>query len=187
MRCCSQMKKMRGFTLLELVVVVSVISILAVVLLGKVLRYQEEAERVAMEQVAANIQAGLNLQVAAMIARGQESQLPDLVNENPMDWLAKPPPNYLGERFDPGLSDLKPGYWYFDLKDKTLVYEVDRGEHFMADSSGRKEIRYRVSLIYGNKPKENVKSADTKEVSGVILELIKPYQWFETKLVASEP
>ena len=181
------MRSEKGFTLLELIVVVSVIGILATIFLGKVMRYQEEAERVAMEQVAANIQGGLNLQVAAMIARGQEKKLPDLVNENPMDWLAKKPDNYLGERFDPGLNDLKPGYWYFDLKDRTLVYEVDRGEHFVADPLGRKEVRYRVSLIYGQPVKENVKSADNSEVSGVILGLTQPYQWFETKSVAFEP
>jgi prepilin-type N-terminal cleavage/methylation domain-containing protein len=161
-----------GFTLLELMVVVSIIGVLAAVFLDRVLRYQEDAELAAMEQTVGILRSALHLQIAGILTRGAPGDLNKLANQNPMDWLAEKPRNYSGEYFDPKAGQVPPGNWYFDLKDRQLVYLVDRGEHFKPDRDGMKWVRYRTSLILGEF------AGHDKEVVGVVLAPVRPYHWF---------
>ena len=167
----------RGFTLIELIIVISIVSILATVLLTRLLDYQEQAEKVAMEQTAGIIRSALQLQVAALIASDHVGDIPKLVDENPMTWLAEKPHNYQGEYFDPVSGQIPPGSWYYDLKQKQLVYLVDRGRHFLADSGGRKAITYKVALAYNTERQPNQDSLGRRSVGGVVLQLARPYQW----------
>jgi prepilin-type N-terminal cleavage/methylation domain-containing protein len=171
-------RRAQGFTLFELVVVIIIISTLAAVLLDRVLFYQEAAEKVAMEQMAGTLRSALHLQIADRLVKGKTRELPLLAEDNPMDWLAEQPPNYVGVRFNPKPGDVPKGDWYFDLKDKELVYIVARGSHFTPDKAGRKEVRYKVRLVYSREAQVNQGSADEKEINGVILALAEPYQWF---------
>ena len=171
-------KRAQGFTLLELVVVIIIISTLAAVLMDRVLFYQEAAERAAMEQMAGILRSALQFQVADRLLKGKTRELPLLVQDNPMDWLAEQPGNYVGVRFNPKPGEVPKGDWYFDLKDKQLVYIVARGSHFMPNQAGRKEVRYKVRLVYSRDAQVNPSGVDEKEINGVILALAEPYQWF---------
>ncbi len=175
-RCHRQ--RVQGFTLLELVVVIVIISTLTAVLLDRILFYQEAAERAAMEQMAGTLRSALHLQIADRLIKGKTRDLPLLAEDNPMDWLAEQPTNYVGVRFNPKPGAVPKGDWYFDLKGKELVYIVARGSHFMPDKAGHKEVRYKVRLVYSRGTQVNQGSADEKEINGVILALTEPYQWF---------
>ena len=72
-------KRAQGFTLLELVVVIIIISTLAAVLMDRVLFYQEAAERAAMEQMAGILRSALQFQVADRLLKGKTRELPLLV------------------------------------------------------------------------------------------------------------
>ena len=172
------LRRAQGFTLLELVVVIIIISTLAAVLLDRILFYQEAAERAAMEQMAGTLRSALHLQIADKLLKGKTRDLPLLAEDNPMDWLSEQPANYVGVRFNPKPGEVPKGDWYFDLKDKELVYIVARGSHFTPDKAGRKEVRYKVRLVYSREAQVNQGSADEKEINGVILALAEPYQWF---------
>lgn len=174
----TQRRRKAGFTLLEFLVVIIIISTLAAVLLDRLTFYQEAAEKAAMEQMVGNLRSALHMQIADKLIHGKASELPQLLNDNPMDWLAEQPANYVGVRFGPKPSEVKGGDWYFDLKDKMLVYAVKRGQYFVADSAGRKEVRYQVRLVYGRDAQGSQEHADEKEINGVILALAEPYQWF---------
>ena len=63
----------RGFTLIELLVVVCVVALLFGVGLERLLRYQELAERTAVEQNLAAINVALTSKFAALIAAGAAS------------------------------------------------------------------------------------------------------------------
>ena len=159
----------RGFTLFELMLVISIVGILAAALLNRVLWYQERAEKAAMEQMAGVVQSALNLQVAKLAAQDKLAEVERLALENPTNWLAKKPPNYRGEYFDPEAGKVPPGNWYYDLKSHDLVYLVERTENFMSGEDKRKWVRYRVKLVYNN---------NQHEIGGAVFEAAGGYSWF---------
>ncbi|MDD5329906.1 MAG: type II secretion system protein [Sulfuricella sp.] len=161
-----------GFTLLELVVVVSIVAILAGVFLKRAQFYQEQAEKVAMEQTVGIIRSALHLQMAALITKNRMDRIPHLAEQNPMEWLAEKPKGYVGEFFDPKIGEIPRGSWYYDLRDGCLVYLVNSGSHFVPREPGRKWIRYRAAVEY-----ESARGGE-KEFSGVIFKEVEPFQWF---------
>lgn len=171
--------KRAGFTLIEMIVVVAIVSILAGFLLNRVSFYQEQAEKVAMEQVLGNIRSALHLQLAVLVARNKASDIPRLVKQNPMSWLAEKPSNYVGEYFSVQPGDVVSGSWYFELKDKNLVYLVHNGNNLNVEVGSQKQLRFRVSLLTSARSaQEPDKTADNGSIEGVILEPIAPYTWF---------
>lgn len=171
------MVKLRGFSLFELILVATIVAILASVLLDRVLIYQEEAEKAAMEQTVGIIKSALNLKAAGLLARDQAAEMEKLTQENPMNWLADRPRNYLGEYFDPRPEDTAPGHWYFDSKTRQLVYVVQRGEHFIPGPDGRKWVRFRAKVVY-NEPRGGAQPGpQSREIGGVRLDAVEKYSW----------
>ena len=170
------MKSSSGFTWFEFLVAVVLISLLGVVLLDRLALYQEQAEKAAMQQMISNLRSTLRMKIADQLLNGRQDQRA-LVDDNPMDWLIGKPSNYLGERFGPAPGSVPGGHWYFDLRDKTLVYVV-AGRHFVAHSAGRKEVRFQVRPASSIKPQAGHDIADKQNIEGVILALVEPYQWF---------
>ena len=173
---CMNKKDVR-LTLLELAVVAGVLSILLFVLLDRVRYYQEAMEKVVMETTASNIRSGLRMQLADMMIHNRQSEFSRLAGETPINWLAAKPGNYLGEYDGPKPEEMQISGWYFDLKDKTLVYLPYMTKYFQPDPAGRKRARYRVVLVYGP-DQENRVVADNKVVEDVVVELREPYRWF---------
>lgn len=167
-----------GFTLIELIVVITLIVVFAGIFLRYVPYYQEQAEKVAMEQTAGSIQSALVMQFGKLVTRGQESQLAILATDNPMKWLQKPPPNYAGEFYDPSPRAVAPGTWVFDLKSRDLIYVLNRADYFTPGSQGHKWIRFHTRFLY-----DPVVSRDGatvgKELSGTVFEPREPYSWMD--------
>ena len=167
----------RGFTLIELIVVIIIVVILAGAFLGRVQFYREQAEKTAMVEVAGAIQTALIMQYGRLMARGMESEVTALAADNPMNWLAKQPRNYSGEFYDPTPRSVAPGNWVFDLKTRELVYVLDHADRFVPGKSGQKWIRYRVNLAYDSAP--GVANRSAKELAGTLFEPVEPYRWFD--------
>jgi len=166
-----------GFTLIELVVVIAIVATLAGTLLNRMWFYQEQAEKAAMIEVAAAIQTALVLQYGRLMTRGMESETASLATANPMSWLAKQPPNYAGEFYDPTPRSVAPGQWVFDLKARELVYMVDHGEYFAPGPSGKKWIRYRVNLV--NEPASKLSEMRSSVSVGAVFVPTEAYQWLD--------
>ena len=167
----------RGFTLIELVVVITIVVILATALLNRVWFYQEQAEKAAMVEVAGAIQTALVMQYGRMLTHGMESETTALAVDNPIRWLAKQPRNYSGEFYDPTPRSVAPGNWVFDLRSRELIYVLDRTEHFVSGKDGKKWIRYRVNLMYDSALGASGKIS--KELAGTLFEPTEPYRWFD--------
>lgn len=132
----------RGFTLFELIVVICLVAVLAAVLLDRLLRYQEIAEKTAMESTIGALRSAQALQLSARILHGGLPAAAALAEENPIDWLAAPPSGYLGGLWD--ASSVPPGSWYFDMKNKELVYRPQRTRFFHPGPDGGDRIRFEV-------------------------------------------
>lgn len=170
-----RVKKIAGFSLLELLVVVTSIGLLGGVLLERMLFYQEQAEKAAMEQMAGALRSALRLQIAERLPKGRQG-MAELVGQNPMDWLLGKPANYRGERTGAGTAP--GGSWYFDPSTKNLVYVVGNGRHFTPNAAGRKTVRYQVRALVSGKPQAAQNSVDKQAIDGVTLVLLEPYRWF---------
>ncbi len=133
-----------GFTLFELVVVICLIAIFASVALDRFLRYQEIAERAAMDSTIGSLRSAEALQASARILHGGLASVLELADENPVDWLAAPPPGYQGAFHDPQAAHPPKGSWYFDLRNKELVYRPQRTRYFIPGPDGDDQIRFKV-------------------------------------------
>ncbi|MES1981595.1 MAG: prepilin-type N-terminal cleavage/methylation domain-containing protein [Pseudomonadota bacterium] len=163
----------RGFTLIEVVVVITILVVLYTVFLERAWVYQEQAEKTAMVEVVEAIQSALVLKYGHMMVRGAESEAGVLATENPMTWLAKQPRNYAGEFYDPTPLSISPGNWMFDLKAHQLIYMPSRTDNFVAGPDGQKWIRYRVNLVYD--PPASAQPG--KMLVGTLFEPVAPYRW----------
>lgn len=120
----------RGFSMVELAVTLSIVGIILSSILTRVLFYQREAEKLATDQVVRALRQSLQLQLASLMARGRIGDLPGLLEQNPMDWLARKPSNYLGAFYEVTAMELDVGNWYFDKKEKKLVYLFSHSENY---------------------------------------------------------
>src|SRR5947207_307309 len=127
----ARMHKSRGFSLVELMVVVIAVGILAGALLERVLPLVGRAQRTAFVQVRVDLQTALLLEAAERITRGEATTLPNLAQANPMTLLLSPPANYLGSFARPP-DDVPAASWYFDQHSRRLVYRVGRYARFDA-------------------------------------------------------
>lgn len=161
----------RGFTLLELVIVIAIYSVLIGVLLDRLNYYQELAEKAAMESTLRTIKTGLQIRLAELIVTNRQAEAASLEAEDPVRWLDDKPPNYGGSYRKPP----KPGAWYFDAPERQLVYVVNVGNRLeLGAGQEPKELRFQARLV-----KDRVQAAGgpVEGVSGVTLAPVRPYRW----------
>lgn len=166
----------KGFTLIELIVVIAIIVILTGALLTRIWLYQEQAEKAAMEQVAGALQSAMVLQFGRLLVHGREAEAKNLLTENPTRWLMRAPLNYAGEFDGIKPAAIEPGNWAFDLQTRELVYVPDRSDYFVPGKDGLKWVRYRARLEY--EPALDAAKKGPEEISGVLFEPVERYQWF---------
>jgi prepilin-type N-terminal cleavage/methylation domain-containing protein len=167
----------KGFTLIELIIVITIIVVLMGLFFNRTLFYQEQAEKAAMEQVAASIQSALTMQYAQILTRGKASDVAALVQDNPMNWLQKLPRNYSGEFYNPTPTSVESGYWVFDLKSRDLIYVLRNANYFKPGKDGKKWIRFHVAVQYSASRLPSLQD-DPKDLTGILFEPIEQYSWF---------
>jgi prepilin-type N-terminal cleavage/methylation domain-containing protein len=171
------MTKLRGFSLLELMIAVIAIGVVATILLNRLFYYQELAEKAEMEYTINAVKSALRLRMAGHLVAGQAQHYVLLAKENPMDWLELKPRNYQGLLPNSPADELIPGSWYFDATAKTLIYIVKHGAHLQTSATSPKQIRWQISFLR-NQPE----SLDTNGVvlasDSVAIKAISSYKWF---------
>lgn len=172
-----QWRRNRGFTLFELVLVICLVAVFSGILLDRLFKYQELAEKAAMEQTAGAIRSALAIQMAGLVTQGRADAIPALVDVNPFQFVTGRGTKYAGEYFEVTDGDITPGSWYFDLKRKELVYLVRRGEHFVSTEGETKQVRYKVKLVHNEWLAKVIGKEKRDYVGGVVLEEVAPYNW----------
>ncbi len=171
------MRRQQGFTLIEMVIVITIMVMLIAASLNRLENYQEQAEKTAMVEVAGTIQNALLMQFGRMMVRGQEAKIGTLESDNPMTWLARMPTNYAGEFSDPRLDELPGGNWAFDIKAHELIYVPERTDSFVPGKDGKKWVRYRVRILYD--PLLTGSGNVGKVFAGALFEAKEPDHWFK--------
>ncbi len=167
----------RGFTLLELVIVICVIGLLTVIGARRLLALRVEAERAALTQVVGGLQAAVSLEMLSRVSRGEDDALADLADSNPMDLLVEPPWSYLGELDGPDPARVKPGRWYFDRRSGQLVYRVRYADRFRSALPGPARAAFRVELVWDDRNGNGRFDPGVDGVAGARLRRVADYGW----------
>ncbi|WP_221249780.1 prepilin-type N-terminal cleavage/methylation domain-containing protein [Desulfuromonas versatilis] len=169
----------RGFTLLELAVVVVVVGILFLVALGRLLGLQVDAERVTMEMQAGALRSALSLQAARYLAQDRPQKLAELVFVNPIEHLVERPKNYLGELDGPDPEGVEGGNWYYDRKKQLLVYRVKNELYFSSAAGGAAAARFRVLPVFDDRED----GSPGGSIVGLQLAALETYGWLDESLL----
>ena len=160
-----------GYAFFELLVVIIVVGIAGTAFLERLYRYQELAEKAAMESTMRLLKTGLQIRLAELIIGNRQSEAAQLESEDPTQWLDARPANYAGEYREPP----QPGKWYFDARQRQLVYVVHAGGWLEPDAGQPvKELRFQARLLKDRVP---VAGATVDSVTGVTLAPVRPYRW----------
>jgi type II secretory pathway pseudopilin PulG len=170
----------RGFTYLELVIVIIIISTLLYVAIDRLLRLEVEAERASMQQVIGILQSALAMAMAEQIAKGDIPAMKKYINTNPMNLLAQQPENYLGaHRAEP--DPLPTGSWYFLTSSKSLIYRVRNQEYFATASNRHDGVELKILPVYDdNNRNGRFDAGDT--LKGLRLQPLEAYHWLSEPL-----
>jgi prepilin-type N-terminal cleavage/methylation domain-containing protein len=170
----------RGFSLLELVVVIAIISLLMVVAIQRLMAMRVDAERVAMEVVLGALRSAIGIRVAESIVKHDMAALRALDGSNPMDRLSEVPKNYLGELDNPNPAALENGNWYFDRSSRALVYLPQHAGYFAGGLPEPPRARFAIKLVYTDKNKNGVWDAGAEAIEGLRLTALEPYRWLKS-------
>ncbi len=165
-----------GFTLLELVVVIIVISILGLFAIDRIWSLRIAAEKAAVTRIIGNIRSALGLEVSRLALQQSINQVAKLENSNPMKLLAQVPPDYIGEQEDPKkIPDA--GNWYYDVQQQALIYTVVYSDYFNSPLQGPARIRYRIKLDYDDKNHNGHFDTGIDSIGGLDLVPLEKYYW----------
>ncbi|MGZ3236522.1 MAG: type II secretion system protein [Burkholderiaceae bacterium] len=170
-------RSLRGFSLLELMVSVMVISVAGIILLNRLSYYQEMAEKADMEYTISALKSALRMRMATLMIEGRAQEFRSLAQENPMDWLEQKPANYLTLELPHDPRFTLAGHWYFDSAKRVLVYLPKHNDYFQADGYGQKRVRLQVIFLRNEALAVNDKRPN-RPTDSVAIALIEVYKWF---------
>lgn len=171
------MDRQHGFSFLELILVIIIISVLFSFAIDRFLILKVEAERTAMAQIIGALRSAMGIQVAKKISSGKVSELPGMADSNPMDWLSEKPDNYIGIKDEPDPADILSYQWYFDSYNNWLVYRVGNVKYFSSQVKGATRARFRINLDYTDNNENGEFDQNIDEIHGLTLKSVEPYSW----------
>lgn len=168
-------KAVRGFTLLELIVVICLVAILGATALDRLFWYQGQAEKASMDYTATMIKSGLWLSAADLMMANRNADIPALATQNPINLLAQKPENYLGEINGTNPASLASGNWFYDTQKQQVIYIVAHRRGFSPTQANDYAIRYGVKVIYAEM--EVSKGNNVPYIAGITLQPLTQYTW----------
>ena len=169
--------RIRGFSMLELVLVISIIGILLAVALGRLLPYIDEAERVGVLTTESQIRSALTISAAKRIAGGRSATIGELDGTNPMGLMLEPPGNYAGEFHSSEAAAVPRRNWYFDLSTRRLVYRKGRPFGNTSDSETDADTEFEVRVAFEDRNGSGSFEPGADELWGIRLHRVAGTEW----------
>jgi prepilin-type N-terminal cleavage/methylation domain-containing protein len=166
-----------GFSLLELVVVIALISTLVAVAITRLLPYIDEAERVAVLRVEGQLRSSLVMEAAQRIVRGQSTSLSELEGINPVKFLLDPPKNYVGERLKRDIEQAPTRRWYFEQDGQRLVYRLGKPFGLPVHDESVEDPAFEVRVAFADTNGNGTFEAQREELYGVRLQRVAGSKW----------
>ena len=167
----------KGFSLLEMAVVLIIVSVLLWVIGTRFFQIQVFAEQAATEQVVGALQSALGMKVAEHYVKGETKRIEALATSNPMNNLAQVPKTYLGALRQPKPATIEGGYWYFDAGKRILVYQVRNADQVEGGARNPARLRWAVRLQYEDRNGNKIFDSGLEQVVGVQLVPLEPFRW----------
>lgn len=168
----------RPRTALELAVVAVLIGGLATVLASRLRVLQIDAEAAHLRRVVTGIRSALAFETAEWIATGaRDDRLLELLSSNPMDSLLVAPPSYVGEVDAPDPYNIEPGSWYFDRRDRVLVYRVQHAGAFDTHLPEPARARFKFVPVYDDRNRNGRFEPARDRFRGIQLVALEPYRF----------
>lgn len=168
--------KQTGFTMVELVVVIIIVSIIGIVAINRFWQWSVVAERASVQTVVGAIRTSLGLETSRLALRQQLSRLSKVVGTNPMKLLAQAPDSYIGE-VDNEKKPVQDGSWYFDTSNNFLVYRLKYTDGFSSKLKGAPRIRYRIKLVYTDNNRNRRFDRGIDDIGGLDMVPVESYTW----------
>ncbi|MCX7897360.1 MAG: hypothetical protein N2441_05755 [Rhodocyclaceae bacterium] len=113
------MKRQRGASAFEFVVATLIIVVLAAALLSRLIEVAQEQERLEVRLTLRHIETGIKLAIGEKLMRGEDSRLSELLETNPLTFLAHAP-----------AARGQPARWRYDAARRELIYEPRQPQAF---------------------------------------------------------
>ena len=170
-------KRPQGFSLIELLIVIVVVGLLLTIAVERLLKLRFEAERTMVQSVMTALRGGLYIEFASAATGGRMARLDTAGGINPMALLAEKPDTYAGEFFGADPALFEPGTWYFDTRDRAIVYVVRFPERFVTPLAGPPRARLRVEPDYDDLDRNGRFDPGRDPVRGLKLVPVEPFYW----------
>ena len=167
----------QGFSLLELLIIIVIVSVLLVVAIDKLLVLRFEAERTAVQTVIGALRSALYIEFAGAAARSELKRMDGAPGGNPMSYLSEKPDGYIGEFYGPDPAVFEPGTWYFDLRAHALVYVVRFPQQFVTSLQGPPRLRLAVEPDYDDLDRNGRFDPGRDPLRGLKLVALEPFYW----------
>ena len=158
-----------GLSWIEFSVLCAMFAVFGGSLLTALFYYEELAEAAVVQLTVQNMRSGLRYQIADRLVRGRTSEMAQLLDENPVMWLERPPEGYAGSIRTTDIRNVRPGSWFYDV-DMNEVGSVPRHSAYLnLDAGGAPTLRWRT---------RGIRLRPQDEVEGLALISLTPYRWF---------
>jgi hypothetical protein len=117
------------------------------------------------------------IEFASAATGGRLARLDTAAGSNPMPLLTEKPETYAGEFFGADPALFEPGTWYFDTRDRALVYVLRFPERFVSPLSGPPRARVRVDPDYDDLDRNGRFDPGRDPVRGLKLVPMEPFYW----------
>lgn len=180
----TSIRQQRGFSLLELLVVIIIVSVLLAVAIDRLMRLQVVAERAAMEAIVGHLQSAIALTISEHVAKDRIRELEKYIDSNPMELLADTPVNYLGS-FAEAPQNAETASWWYNTSSKTLVYHVANSAYFQSEDPEKSVTKFKIRSVYDDINRNGRFDRGDKLV-GLRLSPLARYRWLNEPIDPAE-